>query len=223
MRKIYSLEDDLSITKILNDALPSKGFDIRSFSDYRLFFDEIRKDKPDIILLDLTLPLISGEEVLKYLKGNLTMHNIPIIILSGNRDENELINCLDFGADDFMVKPFSILELISRINAILRRFGLRNDVIFDNIKITLGDRIVKIDGQVVELTYKEFDLLLYLIERFGIVVTKEELVKKFWSNNLVNSRSIDMHIMALRGKVFSKTKLEIHTILKVGYKLCYRE
>ena len=133
MRKIYSLEDDLSVTKIINEALENAGFDTRSFSDYRLFFDEVRKDKPDLILLDLTLPLISGEEVLKYLKGNLTMHNIPIIVLSGSRDEKDLVNCLDIGADDFVVKPFSIIELISRIKTVLRRFGIRNNLMFDNV------------------------------------------------------------------------------------------
>ena len=222
MRKIYSLEDDLSVTKIINEALENAGFDTRSFSDYRLFFDEVRKDKPDLILLDLTLPLISGEEVLKYLKGNLTMHNIPIIVLSGSRDEKDLVNCLDIGADDFVVKPFSIIELISRIKTVLRRFGIRNNLMFDNIEISITERTVKVNKSFVNLTYKEFDLLLYLIERFDKIVTKEELVKRFWSQNLANSRSIDMHIMALRGKIFINTKLEIHTLLKVGYKLCYR-
>ena len=222
MRKIYSLEDDLSVTKIINEALENAGFDTRSFSDYRLFFDEVRKDKPDLILLDLTLPLISGEEVLKYLKGNLTMHNIPIIVLSGSRDEKDLVNCLDIGADDFVVKPFSIIELISRIKTVLRRFGIRNNLMFDNIEISITERTVKVNKSFVNLTYKEFDLLLYLIERFDKIVTKEELVKRFWSQNRANSRSIDMHIMALRGKIFINTKLEIHTLLKVGYKLCYR-
>ena len=144
MRKIYSLEDDLSVTKIINEALENAGFDTRSFSDYRLFFDEVRKDKPDLILLDLTLPLISGEEVLKYLKGNLTMHNIPIIVLSGSRDEKDLVNCLDIGADDFVVKPFSIIELISRIKTVLRRFGIRNNLMFDNIEnVTLKGNTVE--------------------------------------------------------------------------------
>ena len=222
MRKIYSLEDDLSVTKIINEALENAGFDTRSFSDYRLFFDEVRKDKPDLILLDLTLPLISGEEVLKYLKGNLTMHNIPIIVLSGSRDEKDLVNCLDIGADDFIVKPFSIIELISRIKSVLRRFGIKNNLMFDNIEISITERTVKVNKSFVNLTYKEFDLLLYFIERFDKIVTKEELIKRFWSQNLANSRSIDMHIMALRGKIFINTKLEIHTLLKVGYKLCYR-
>mgnify|MGYP003297843308 CR=1 FL=1 len=223
LKKIYSLEDDLSVINIIEEALILAGFSVRSFSDYRLFFDEIKKEKPDLILLDLSLPLISGEEVLKYIKGNLIMHNIPIIILSGRVSESDVVNCLNFGADDFMKKPFSVLELISRINAVLRRFGIRDNILFDNIEILLDDRIVKIDNNLVELTNKEFDLLLYLIERVDKIVTKEELVKMFWENNVSNSRSMDMHIMALRTKVFSKTKLEIQTILKIGYKLKSKE
>lgn len=223
LKKIYSLEDDLSVINIIEEALILAGFSVKSFSDYRLFFDEIKKEKPDLILLDLSLPLISGEEVLKYIKGNLIMHNIPIIILSGRVSESDVVNCLNFGADDFMKKPFSVLELISRINAVLRRFGIRDNILFDNIEILLDDRIVKIDNNLVELTNKEFDLLLYLIERVDKIVTKEELVKMFWENNVSNSRSMDMHIMALRTKVFSKTKLEIQTILKIGYKLKSKE
>ena len=223
MRKIYLLEDDLSVGKIIEDALLKAGFLVKSFSDYRLFFDEIKKDKPDLVLLDLSLPLISGEEVLKYLKGNLSLHNIPIIILSGRSLKRDIINCLDFGADDYMVKPFSVLELISRINAVLRRFGIRNNVVFNNIEILLNERVVKVDGESIDLTHKEFELLLYLIERIDMVVTKEELIKKFWENSVSNSRTIDMHIMALRNKVFLKTELKILTILKVGYKLTYKE
>jgi two-component system alkaline phosphatase synthesis response regulator PhoP len=114
--KIYSLEDDINITNIIEDSLKNAVFYVKSFSDYRLFFDEIKKDKPSLILLDLSLPLISGEEVLKYIKGNLALHNIPVIVLSGKLAEHDIVSCLDFGADDYMVKPFSILELISRIN-----------------------------------------------------------------------------------------------------------
>lgn len=223
MIKIYSLEDDLNVTNIIEDALNNAGFYIKIFSDYRLFFDEIKKDKPNLILLDLSLPLISGEEVLKYLKGNLSLHNIPIIILSGRVDEHDIVNCLDYGADDYMIKPFSILELISRINAVLRRFGFKNNIVFDNIEVLLNEKKIKVDNEFVDLTIKEFDLLLYLLERIDMVITRDELIKKFWGNNVLNSRSIDMHIMALRGKVFSKTKLNIKTILKIGYKLTYEE
>ena len=223
MIKIYSLEDDINITNIIEDSLKNAGFYVKSFSDYRLFFDEIKKDKPSLILLDLSLPLISGEEVLKYIKGNLALHNIPVIVLSGKLAEHDIVSCLDFGADDYMVKPFSILELISRINAVLRRFGIKNNIVFDNIEILLNEKRIKVDSELVDLTVKEFDLLLYLLERIDMVITREELIKKFWGNNVSNSRSIDMHILALRTKVFSKTKLCINTILKIGYKLTYKE
>lgn len=219
--KIYWLEDDLNIISIIEDSLVNAGFFVRTFSDYRLFFDEIKKDKPDLILLDLSLPLISGEEVLKYLKGNLSLHNIPVIILSANLDEKSVVSCLDFGADDYIKKPFGTLELISRINAILRRFEIKNNLVFENIEIHLSEKKIKIDDVFIDLTIKEFELLIYIIERINMVITKEELVKKFWNDNVSNSRSIDMHIMSLRNKVFSNTKLELKTILKVGYKLTY--
>lgn len=223
MIKIYSLEDDINITNIIEDSLINAGFVVKSFADYRLFFDEIKKEKPHLILLDLSLPLISGEEVLKYIKGNLSMHNIPIIVLSGRVAEHDIVSCLDYGADDYMVKPFSILELISRINAVLRRFGIKNNIIYDNIEVISNEKKIKVDNSFVDLTVKEFDLLIYLLERVDMVVTREELIKKFWGNNVLNSRSIDMHILALRTKVFSKTKLCINTILKIGYKLTYKE
>ena len=223
MKKIYSLEDDLQITKLIEEALINAGFLIKSFTDYRLFFDEIRREKPDLVLLDLMLSTISGEEVLKYIKGNLAMHNIPIIVLSGKTGDNIASNSLDIGADDFMSKPFSLIELVSRINAVLRRFGLKNNIIYDNIEIVIDKRIIKINDEQIDLTYKEFELLLYLLERLDMIVTKEELTNRFWSDSTTNSRSMDMHIMALRQKIFSKTNLEIHTLLKVGYKLTFRE
>lgn len=223
LRKIYSLEDDFEVSKLIEEALVNAGFSIKSFTDYRLFFDEIRKDKPDLILLDLMLSSIHGEEVLKYIKGNLVMHNIPIIVLSGKIAENTASYSLDNGADDFMSKPFSLVELVSRINAVLRRFGLKNNIIYDNMEIIIDKRIIKINGQVVDLAFKEFELLLYLLERFNMIVTREELINKFWIDSTSNSRSMDMHIMALRHKIFSKTNLEIHTLLKVGYKLTFKE
>lgn len=219
MKTVYLLEDDISLSLVIEDLLLSASFHVKTFSDYRLFFDAIRNTKPDIILLDLMLPIVSGEEVLKYLKGNVLMHNIPVIVVSGLIDEAEKVRCLDLGADDYVSKPFSLKELVSRINAVLRRFGNKNNLIYDNIEIDVNNRIVYINNTSITLTRKEYDLLLYLIERIDIVVTKEELIDKFWSESQEHSRSMDMHIKALRQKVFSYTKLEISTILKVGYKL----
>ena len=219
MKTVYLLEDDISLSMVIEELLVSASFHVKTFSDYRLFFDAIRTIKPDIILLDLMLPLVNGEEVLKYLKTNVLMHNIPVIVVSGLVDEAEKVRCLDLGADDYVSKPFSLKELVSRINAVLRRFGNKNNLVYDNIEIDVNNRIVCIDKEAITLTRKEYDLLLYLIERIDIVVTKEELVHKFWSESQEHSRSMDMHIKALRHKVFDRTKLEISTILKVGYKL----
>ena len=219
MKMVYLLEDDLDLSSIIKEFLLTANFHIKTFSDYRLFFDAIRVDKPDIILLDLLLPMIEGVEVLKYLKTNLLMHNIPVIVVSGLSSENEKVHCLDLGADDYISKPFSFNELVSRINAVLRRFGVKDVLKHDLIEIDVNKRSVKVMDEEITLTKKEFDLLLYLFERINTLVTKEELINKFWEKSDSHSRSIDMHINALRKKVFSKTKLEIHTILKVGYKL----
>lgn len=220
MKMVYLLEDDLNLSNIIEEFLTSANFHVKAFSDYRLFFDAIRLQKPDIILLDLRLPLIEGEEVLKYIKNNLVMHNIPVIVVSGLNDEKEKVLCLDLGADDYISKPFGFNELVSRINAVIRRFGLKDIIKYDNISIDSNNREVRISDELITLTRKEFDLLLYLFERFDTIVAKEDLIHKFWEGSTENSRSIDMHIKALRQKVFSNTDLQIITILKVGYKLC---
>ena len=222
MRKIYSLEDDLNVSSIIEEALTLEGFIVKTFSDYRLFFDAIKKEKPDLVLLDLTLPLISGEEVLRYIKTNIVMHNIPIIVVSGKTNEKERLYCLDNGADDYISKPFSLKELISRINAVLRRFGMNKTLIYENLELDVVNRIISVDKENIVVTPKEFDLMLYLIERIDKIVTREELLKLFWNSSMSNSRSIDMHIKAIRQKIFSKTNLEIVTLLKVGYKLTRR-
>lgn len=219
MKTVYVLEDDLKLASLIEEFLFMSSFQVKTFSDYRLFFDEIRKRKPDIILLDLMLPMVSGVEVLKYLKGNLIMHNIPVLVVSGINDENEKVECLDLGADDYISKPFGFHELVSRINAVLRRFGNVKNLTYENLEIDKNNRTVLIDGKLVILTRKEYDLLLYLIERIDMIVSKEELLHRFWSESQEHSRSIDMHIKALRQKIFMHTKLEIQTILKVGYKL----
>ena len=219
MKMVYLLEDDLDLSKIIEEFLLTANFHIKTFSDYRLFFDAIRANKPDIILLDLMLPMIEGTEVLKYVKSNLLMHNIPVIVVSGLINEKEKVMCLDLGADDYISKPFGFNELVSRINAVLRRFGVKDVLKYDNIEIDVNNHRVMIEGEETVLTKKEFELLLYLFERVGFVIPKEELLKKFWNNSLENSRSIDMHMKALRQKVFSRTNLQLITLLKVGYKL----
>lgn len=219
MKMVYLHEDDLDLSKIVEEFLLTANFHIKTFSDYRLFFDAIRISKPDIILLDLMLPMIDGTEVLKYIKTNLLMHNIPVIVVSGLSNEKEKVMCLDLGADDYISKPFGFNELVSRINAVLRRFGVKDILKYENIEIDVNNRKVFISEESVILTKKEFDLLLYMIERVNTVISKEELIKKFWNDSLENSRSIDMHMKALRQKVFCRTSLQLTTLLKVGYKL----
>lgn len=219
MKTVYSLEDDVILSEVIGEFLQNAGFHIKTFSDYRLFFDAIRANKPDIILLDLMLPMISGFEILKYLKANLVMHNIPVIVVSGINNEKEKVECLDLGADDYISKPFGFNELASRIKAVLRRFGMIEELNFENLTINQEKRTVKINDELVELTKKEYEVLLYFVSHVDKIITKEELLNKFWEGINDHSRTIDMHIKALRQKVFNYTNLELITILKVGYKL----
>ena len=159
MKMVYLLEDDLDLSQIVQEFLSSANFRVKTFSDYRLFFDAIRLEKPDIILLDLMLPMIEGAEVLKYVKSNLVMHNIPIIVVSGLSSESEKVHCLDLGADDYISKPFGFHELVSRINAVLRRFGLKDVLVYDKLEIDVNNRILKIENEKICLTKKEFYLL----------------------------------------------------------------
>ena len=159
MKMVYLLEDDLDLSMIVSEFLTSSNFLVKTFSDYRLFFDAIRTQKPDIILLDLMLPHIDGVEVLKYVKSNLVMHNIPLIVVSGLSNEEEKVLCLDLGADDYMSKPYGLHELVSRINAVLRRFGLKDTLNYENINIGVNNRKVFVSNEEIILTRKEFDLL----------------------------------------------------------------
>ena len=185
MKMVYLLEDDLDLSMIVSEFLTSSNFLVKTFSDYRLFFDAIRAQKPDIILLDLMLPNIDGVEVLKYVKSNLVMHNIPLIVVSGLSNEEEKVLCLDLGADDYMSKPYGLHELVSRINAVLRRFGLKDTLNYENINIDVNNRKVFVSNEEIILTRKEFDLLLFLFERINMVVTKDELIK-FWLQHQIN-------------------------------------
>ena len=219
MKTLYLLEDDLTLSALMNEFLTANSFNIKTFCDYRLFFDAIRTHKPDIILLDLMLPMIDGVEVLRYLKKSLVLHNIPIIVTSGKTSEKEKVLCLDLGADDYLGKPFGFNELVSRINAVLRRFSVKDVISYENLVIDMNLRKVYIDKENVALTKKEYDLLLYLIERINHIITKEEIITQFWNDMEANSRSVDMHIKALRQKIFCRVNLKLTTILKVGYKL----
>jgi DNA-binding response OmpR family regulator len=165
------------------------------------------------------LPKINGYELLDYVNSI----GIPAIFLTAKATIKDKVYGLRLGAEDYIIKPFDVSELLARVEVVLRRYHKKEELLsFHDIIIDCQKKTVLKNDTLLNLTPKEFDLMLYLIERIDKIVTREELLKLFWNSSMSNSRSIDMHIKAIRQKIFSKTNLEIITLLKVGYKLTRR-
>ena len=173
---------------------------------------------PDIILLDIMLPGMSGQEILKKIRENRKFDNTLVIMLTAKSAEMDVVSCLESGADDYIKKPFGVMELISRVKAHIRRLGREAEEIeVRNIKIDTKRRTVKKNGEEINLTYKEFELLKYLAENKSIVLTRENIIEKIWGFDYIGeTRTVDMHIASLRQKIGEDY---IATIRGVGYKM----
>ncbi|MGO1580341.1 MAG: response regulator transcription factor [Peptoniphilaceae bacterium] len=218
---IYIVEDDNSIQKLIEYALKSKNYRCKGFERGKEFFKEINKEIPDLILLDIMLPDMSGTEILRSLKQNPETSSIPIMMITAKNSEYDIVSSLDLGADDYMAKPFSVLELLSRVNALLRRNNkqIENSMKFKGIKIDLLRRKVLVDEEPVVLTYKEFELLKYMMNNIDIVLSREVLLNSVWGYDYQGeTRTVDMHIKLLREKLGEKRDL-IKTVRGVGYKI----
>lgn len=218
---IYIVEDDNSIQKLIEYALKSKNYRCKGFERGKEFFKEINKEIPDLILLDIMLPDMSGTEILRSLKQNPETSSIPIMMITAKNSEYDIVSSLDLGADDYMAKPFSVLELLSRVNALLRRNNkqIENSMEFKGIKIDLLRRKVLVDEEPVVLTYKEFELLKYMMNNIDIVLSREVLLNSVWGYDYQGeTRTVDMHIKLLREKLGEKRDL-IKTVRGVGYKI----
>ncbi|NLY20523.1 MAG: response regulator transcription factor [Tissierellia bacterium] len=221
---IYIVEDDASIQKLVEYALSSKGYETKGFEKGKDFFAEIEKTIPDLVILDIMLPDIDGVTILKEIKKDSRFSELPVMMLTAKNTEYDIVSSLDLGADDYMKKPFSVLELVSRVNALLRRNkSEKSDVLdFEGIVMDLQKRVVTVDDNKIELTFKEFELLKYLMENIDIVFTREKLLNEVWDYGYEGeTRTVDMHINLLRGKLKDKRKF-IHTVRGVGYKLSSR-
>ncbi|HZK00380.1 MAG TPA: response regulator transcription factor [Tissierellaceae bacterium] len=222
MPKIYCIEDDESIRELIVYALNTSGFEGYGFEDSVDFYRELDKSLPDLILLDIMLPGDDGLTILDNLRKNSNTKDIPVIMLTAKSSEYDKVKGLDMGADDYMSKPFGVMELISRINAVLRRsgqFNSHNLLSLDNIVIDYDKRIVRVDNEVIKLTYKEFELLYYLIKNQNIVLTREMIMNEVWGFDFEGeTRTVDVHIGTLRQKLGESGKL-IQTIRNVGYKV----
>ena len=214
---IYSVEDDKDIAYLIKVALENSGYEVISFGDAESFLKTFKEKKPDLILLDMMLPKIQGHELLKYLREDITNNDIDIIIVSANKLLADKVDGLNLGADDYIEKPFEVLELISRVNARFRKNKSHvyeiKDLVIDEGKHTVFKNNVEI-----ELTNTEFNLLLLLVKEKGKVLNRDYLIEKLWGEDTAfETRTIDMHIKNLRKKLNDSTL--ILTIHGVGYKI----
>ena len=221
---IWCVEDDPSIREIMVYALNTTGLDALGFEDGQVFWDALRETQPDLILLDVMLPGIDGIELLTRIKSTIGLREIPVIMATARGTEYEKIQDLDLGADDCLGKPFGMMEMLSRVKAVLRRYKpapVVKEHMLRNGQITLSkrERTVWADGQKVVLTYKEFEMLHLFMSNPGEVFSREQLYEKIWGkSDHCQSRTVDIHIQTLRKKLGSCGGL-IECERTVGYRI----
>ena len=218
---IWCVEDDASIRDIELYALISAGFDVKGFEDGPTFWEALKKEKPELILLDVMLPGMDGIELLTKMKRSSELNDIPVIMATAKGQEYDRIRGLDLGADDYIVKPFSMMEMVSRVKAVLRRSQpqhISKLLKAGGLVVNLDEHTVVADGRRVQLTYKEFELLRLFLSHPGMVYTREQLFSQVWNLNYMgDSRTLDTHIRSLRQKLEGYGKL-IETVRNVGYR-----
>lgn len=215
---IYSVEDDKDIAKIINKTLATQGYCVETFYDAHSFFERLNEQTPHMILLDMMLPDMSGSEILKTIRSNPQYDDIEIIIVSANRMVMDKVDGLDLGADDYIEKPFDILELMSRVNAKFRRFKKNKRLFNEHILLDIDKHICICNQKEIELTIKEFEILQILLENKGKVVSRDDILNKLWGENgILQSRTIDMHVKSLRQKLEDESLIQ--TVYGIGYKV----
>lgn len=219
---IYCVEDDKSIRELVVYSLNNTGFKAVGFPDAEQLHECLKTEKPELILLDLMLPGEDGITVLKKLKRNVDTAEIPVIVITAKDTEYDKVIGLDNGADDYIVKPFGIMELISRIKAVLRRTKKTKEeeiYICENITLNNKAHIVKVNDVNIDLTNKEFKLLYLLLKNRGNVLTRDYLLQTIWGYDFDGeTRTVDVHIRTLRSKLSNAGDL-IKTVRGVGYRL----
>jgi two-component system alkaline phosphatase synthesis response regulator PhoP len=219
---IYCVEDDRSIRELIIYALKSNGYEATGFSEGRPFFKALESGLPSLILLDIMLPGEDGIEILKQLKASPKTRHIPIIMLTAKSTEYDKVLGLDSGADDYITKPFGIMEFLSRVKAVLRRSGYvsnSTELSAGRLTMYIDRHTVLADGREVALTFKEFELLRYLIQNAGIVLTRDKLLEEVWGYEYEGeTRTVDVHIRTLRQKLGEAGSV-IETVRGVGYRI----
>lgn len=218
---IYLVEDDDNIRKLVCYALSKEGFEVQGYSCPKEFWHGMVLELPQLILLDIMLPEEDGLSILKKLKNNAKTEHIPVIMLTAKGSEFDKVSGLDMGADDYVAKPFGMMELVSRVRAVLRRFEKTNrNRIYEigELYVDPAKHIITVSGETVTLSYKEYLLLMVLLEAEGNVVERDSLLASVWGEYYTESRTLDVHIRKLRVKLGDAGKL-VQTIKGIGYKL----
>lgn len=221
MAIIYVVEDDCNIREIESFALKNAGYEVEDFACAATFYKRMERALPDLILLDIMLPDRDGLEILKGLRARVETRQLPVIMVTAKTTEIDKVKGLDMGADDYLTKPFGVMELISRVKALIRRSGgMQEDTLlqFQDLLMDLGKRRVSVQAKPVELTFKEFELLRVFMQNAGIVLQRETLMSKVWGTDYEGeSRTLDMHIKTLRQKLGAYGS-HIQTVRNVGYR-----
>lgn len=220
---IYILEDDDNIRKLVSYALEREGYEVKGFAEPKSFHKAMEEQLPELVLLDIMLPEEDGLTILKKIRRNKATESLPVIMLTARDSEYDKANGLDMGADDYISKPFGIVELTSRLRAALRRSRRREEETkvyqVGKLYVDPGRHIIKVDDKDVELSYKEYCLLITLLEAEGRVVSRDELLSRVWGEYYGESRTLDVHIRKLRVKLGDKVGKYIKTVKGIGYKL----
>lgn len=218
--KIYIVEDDPEIRELESYALKSSGYETVEFAEGSSFFNALHREKPDLVLLDVMLPGEDGLSILKHLRSQSDTMRLPVILVTARSTELDTVRGLDLGADDYIAKPFGIMELVSRVRARTRNLTRDTDRYTDgDIVLDTASRSVTVSGVPCELTYKEYELLSLLIQNAGRVLTREQIMDRIWGYDYGgSSRTLDMHIKTLRQKL-GDSGSRIHTVRNVGYRL----
>ena len=219
---IWCVDDDNTIRDIEVYTLTQTGFEAKGFADGISMLEALKTEKPELIVLDIMLPGKDGVDVLKEIRSNPKTRKIPVIMATAKGTEMDKIQGLDTGADDYLVKPFGVMEMVSRIKAVLRRCEPdEKEQVLSVGEITLSDKehLVTVSGEKVVLTFKEFEILKLFMSNQGIVLSRDKLLSEVWGvNYLGESRTVDMHIKTLRQKLGDAGSC-IETVIGVGYRM----
>ena len=219
---IWCVEDDPSIREIEVYALHSTGLEARGFADGAEFWETLEKELPELVILDVMLPGEDGVAILKRMRADERYRDIPVIMATARSTEFDKVQSLDLGADDYITKPFGMMEMVSRVKAVLRRSQPKQPTAqhrLEGLTLDESQHTVTIDGQRITLTYKEYELLRLFLSHPGMAFSREQLLQTVWNTDYaVETRTVDMHIRTLRQKLGAYGRY-IETIRGVGYRL----